>query len=101
MSTCSLTENIYVGQSYFDIRLDTKMDLTGASDFKILYFKKDGTEGAWNAQRDGTEVVYEVQPGDIDQAGPMVLQAYAVKDGRAIKGAEVHIHIDQGIKNPS
>ncbi len=71
-----IKDEIFVGQSLFNIRLDTKRDLTGISVAKIQYIKPDKSVGEWDAEIEGTEVVYEVQVDDIDQHGPWDFRSY-------------------------
>lgn len=82
-----MSQNVFKGQSYLDIYLDTKIDISGASEVRVLYEKPDGTSGNWVAVVDDTtKVKYAVQPGDIDQDGTWKFQAYALIAGRVALG---------------
>jgi len=86
-----MSKNVFKLQSYLDIYLDTKIDLSGASEVQVLYEKPDGTTGSWRAEVDDTtKVKYEGQEGDIDQSGPWKLQAYALIADRVALGNIVH-----------
>lgn len=90
MATCiPVKESVFVGQSLFEIRLDTKRDLTGISIAKIQYIKPDKSVGAWDATIEGTELVYQVQTNDIDQVGPWDFRAY-IEDVTGRKGYGVY-----------
>lgn len=86
-------EEIFVGQSFFNIRLDTNRDTTGVIDQKIQYMKPDNTLGEWQGTLDGTEVVYEVQPGDIDMEGDWWIRAYILSGLREGYGSYVKMFV--------
>lgn len=79
--------SVYKTQSYIDVRLDTAIDLTGATVTRVLYKKPSGEKGFWAATVDGQDLVYAVQVGDIDEAGIWSFQSYAEIDGRVALGA--------------
>lgn len=81
MSQC-LEEILYQTQSYFTIKLDTKIDLTTADVKQIIYRKPNLTKGYWEATADGTVLEYDVQPDDIDMCGKWKFQSYIEVDGR-------------------
>ena len=63
---------IYQGQASLTMKVYTGCVLSGAEVVLIKYRKPDGSEGAFIASvMDETEGVltYDVQPGDLDQAG--------------------------------
>lgn len=64
-------------QSLLSIVLETKYaDLASAAVTKILYEKPKGQKGEWTAGVAGTTLIYDLQNGDIDQAGQWKFQAY-------------------------
>lgn len=68
---------VFTGQSLLAIRLDTKYSgLASADVTQILYTKPNGDKGRWDAVVSGTKIVYNVQAGDIDQAGDWKVEAY-------------------------
>jgi hypothetical protein len=74
---------LFKGQSLFTITLDTGYNnLAGAEVKKILYQKPDGTKGEWEATASGTQLIYDVEPGDIDSVGTWQLQAYIEVGGK-------------------
>jgi len=90
---------VFKGQSLLEIRLDTKYSLSGASNFKILYVKPDGTKGEWTGNVSGTEIVYQVAANDIDMPGNWQVQAYFEKDGRKAYGTIRTIQFTENLKS--
>jgi hypothetical protein len=74
---------IYENQSLLRLEMDTEVSLTGATVMRILYKKPDGTQGFWPVTlTSGTKLLYNVQDGDIDQAGTWQFQSYVEIDGQ-------------------
>jgi hypothetical protein len=73
---------IYVNQSYVTIELDTEIDLSAGSAPKIKYKKPSGVTGEWTATVVSTRLTYELQDGDINQAGTWRLQGEITIDSR-------------------
>lgn len=73
---------VYVGQSSFQLKLTTGVDITGAKTVQIKYRKPDGsTTGAWTAvvESAATGVIYyDFAEGDLDQQGTWTVWAYIV-----------------------
>ncbi|MEE4258948.1 MAG: hypothetical protein V2I62_04255 [Bacteroidales bacterium] len=82
---------IYVGQSALRFTLDTKIDLSAASNTKIYYRKPDGTEGSWAATVTETNKLYYDVADEtiIDIAGEWRLWAYAEFDSGVVYGEAV------------
>lgn len=78
--------SLFKDQTNATLRLDTKIDLTGATYAGIDYRKPGGTTGSWEGAAEGTVVVYEVQAGDLSEVGEWQLQAKTVIDGKTAKG---------------
>lgn len=79
--------SIHEGQSYFDIVLETSLDLSGASAVSIDYRKPSGAEGTWvGAVQNTTQIIYQVANSDIDERGRWYLQAKATIAGRTAYG---------------
>ena len=70
--------DFFVNQTILRLRLNTRFNLTGATNPRILYIKPDGvTEGFFPATiQDGTFLVYNISNGDIDVSGKWTFQAY-------------------------
>ncbi len=77
---------VFKGQTSLVISLDTGLDMTGASESKILYKKPNGVLGEWPATVTTTILSRQVQNNDIDMAGTWSFQAYAVLSGKKYYG---------------
>jgi len=74
--------NLYPGSSGVRLKLYTGIDLTGATTLQMIVKKPDDTEVTWTATIDGTDskyMVYEIQPGDLDQSGEYLVRSYIQK----------------------
>lgn len=90
--------NIYTGQTLLTIKLETDLDVSLASEKKILYTKPDGTKGSWTATIDGTTAIkYDVLTNDISLSGIWKLQAYVVIAGKIGYGDVVDMTIQKNI----
>lgn len=89
--------SIFRTQSLFSVVAKTYYDdLASAEVTRILYKKPGGTEGYWEATVSGTDLVYNVQNGDIDVVGQWTFQAYIEVGGLKGFGSE----FTQQIKKP-
>jgi len=71
------SNKIYVGDVGTEILVDCVEDISQATKTELRVLKPDKTEVVWLAVIEGaTKLKYIVQPGDIDQAGLWVVQAY-------------------------
>ena len=89
-------EYIYVGQESLLMKLNTNIDLSGASSVKIKYRKPDATEGSWTGTVSGTYVTkaFIADEGELDTAGNWVFWSWAtMADGRTIPGKPVEYYI--------
>lgn len=85
---------VYNGQSKLKIRLDSKVDVSGATTKRIKYSKPGGTTGYFNAsvEADNQTIYYAFQDGDIDESGVWTFWPYVVfSDGRDAPGESVEI----------
>ena len=73
---------IYINQGYITIELETGVSLSGASGQVIKYRKPSGTTGEWTGVISGTKLTYEVQEGDLNQAGTWRLYGEMTIDSR-------------------
>jgi hypothetical protein len=83
-----MNEEYFINQ-IIEIRLDTEIDLTGATLPKILYTKPTGVNGFWTATIQGTELVHTTNATDIDIPGTWRLQSFVTKNGGSEFGAIV------------
>ena len=89
---------VYKNQSYLTIYLDTNVDLTTATSMEILYKKPDGTTGEWDGSADDTtKIKYDVQDGDLDQAGQWYFQAKFILNGETAYGAKTYYTFDPNL----
>lgn len=68
---------VYLNQSLLTLELETGVDLSTASSVRINYRKPSGTTGYWSATGTGTKATYNVQVGDLNEAGTWRLQVEA------------------------
>jgi hypothetical protein len=73
---------IRVDQDDLTITLSTGKDVSTATASFINYKKPNGYKGQWTATVSGTNIVYEVQDGDLNQAGTWRLQGEVVVAGK-------------------
>jgi len=71
-----MTGKHYIGETGTEILLDTKTDITAATDTRIKCKKPGGTIVEWAAAvKDTTKLSYITSSGDFDQAGVYRVQA--------------------------
>lgn len=87
--------SIFQAQGYITLKLETNLDVSSASDTRILYKKPDGSRGYWTADsiENDTILVYDMTNEDLDQAGVWTFQAFATLDGRNAYGEYVQKEI--------
>lgn len=79
---------LFKEQSLLELSAPTGLDdLNMASVTEIHYRKPSGAKGAWTATIDGTNLIYDLQNGDIDEPGKWIFQAYVVNGGLKGYGA--------------
>lgn len=78
--------SVFTKQTYLKISIDTGLDLSTATETKILYMTPKKKKGSWVADVNGTVLEYEVQDDDIIIPGVWQLQAYVVIDGQKAYG---------------
>lgn len=64
------------------ISIDLGINLSTATDVKILYKKPSGKYGSWGATTSGTKVLYSATNGEIDEPGLWQFEARADVDGK-------------------
>jgi hypothetical protein len=72
---------IFKNQSELTIRLLLDVDITGASVVQIQYRKPGGTIGAWTATVESAIegiIYYDIQAGDLDEAGVWTFWSYVI-----------------------
>ncbi len=73
---------LFKEQSLLELTAPTGLgDLNTASVTQIRYRKPSGARGAWDATVDGMNLIYDMQNGDIDEAGKWMFHAYVVNGG--------------------
>jgi hypothetical protein len=79
---------LYKGQDY-RITLNTGVDLTIASETKVLYKKPGGGNGEWVSSVVTVSMYYDVTAADNDEDGVWQFQAYAEISGKIYFGSIV------------
>ena len=72
---------IYKNQDLLTLTLETGVTVSGASSALVLYKKPSGTTGSWTGTTSGTKVLYDVQPGDLDESGVWKIQPKVIIAG--------------------
>jgi hypothetical protein len=70
---------LFTGQSLITIKLDTGIDVSGATMKRMLYKKPSGVKGYFPVTSvEGTTklVVSNLSPADLNEQGPWEMQAY-------------------------
>lgn len=82
------------------LTLKTRQDLSTATKVSVLYVKPDQTKGEWVASvaANNTDIEYQTEDGDIDQAGNWTVQAYAEVTGGKWFGDIDTLKISDNIK---
>lgn len=83
--------SVFKKQSLLTLKLETNYDDLAAATVKRILFKRpDGTEGFWNADQEGTLLVYNLQNGDINKEGNWQFQTYIEVGGKNAPGTIVN-----------
>ncbi len=90
---------IFKDQTNLTISLDTGLDLTGASETKILAKRPNGSKKEFAATPTGSVLSYQLADGDIDRAGIWKFQAYVVKGGKKSFGKIIEKVFLENLKN--
>ena len=67
--------NLYITQGKITLLLDTGIDLSDATNLKILYKTPEGRTGHFNAATDGDSLSYQLSNTDITVTGEWLFQA--------------------------
>lgn len=67
---------VFKNQGYLTITAETGLDLTSATNPRILYKNPNGTTGHFVATKSGTQLVYQCSDTDLDIAGEWQFQAF-------------------------
>jgi hypothetical protein len=78
--------SLFAKQKKLKIWADSKIDLTAATNPKIIFIDPDGQKAYWPGVIEGTLVTYEIQTTDNILVGIYNVQAYAEIDGKTIYG---------------
>jgi len=91
------TNWIFVGQEALQLRLDTKLDLTGASDLKIKFKRPDGSAGEWGGTLYSTTFIQKSFINDADELNGAGIWTFwtcaTMSDGRLIQGKPVQYQV--------
>jgi hypothetical protein len=96
--------SVFHKQTYAPIRYETGIpsaSLATASVKKLLFIKPDKTTGSWDADADGTKLVYEPGDDDLNVIGIYKIQSYVVIDGKVSKGSIRKFQVKAALKTPS
>lgn len=90
---------IFREQSLFVLKLDTAINVTAATEKKILYKKPDGTKGAWAATsiEANTILCYQLNANDIDQVGNWEFQSFVIIGGKDGYGLIVTEYVNENL----
>lgn len=88
---------IFTNQSYLEIEIDTKIDLSAATVTKILYQKPDRTTGSWDASvRNSKYLYYTFTINDtLNQEGDWLIEPYIEVNGKKAPGDIVKITVSK------
>lgn len=87
----------YLNQSNILISLDTGISLASAANTRILYTKPNGLKGYWSGSFSGNSINYQVNNGDLDQAGQWKIQAYCEIGGKKAYGGVVEFEVNKSL----
>lgn len=92
-------EELCIGDWGTEIVLDTKEDISTATEYQIVGTKPDGTTVEWDAViEDTTKVLYVTEEGDIDLAGTWVLRSRVVSPAGHWTGNRAKVKVvDPGV----
>jgi hypothetical protein len=90
---------IYVNQSYLDIKLNMVIDVSAASEKKIVYKKPDGKRGSLTVAsvEDNTILVAPIANNFFDQPGVWEFQGVATISSREAKSKIVQQKVEPSI----
>mgnify|MGYP001250098987 CR=1 FL=1 len=71
-------KNPKVGDTGTIIRVDTLMDLVGATTIELLVTKPDGESVTWPGEANGTEITYKTTTNDLDMAKSYIVRSHVV-----------------------
>lgn len=93
-----MSDAYYTGTAIL-VKLDTKHDMSSATNPEIHWKKPDGTAGEWPATINGDFLEYNTTTSDIDVKGTWAFQAVATVAGNIVKGKIVKQNIHQPLKS--
>jgi len=76
----------YITDGYGSLSIETGIDLTGASNTKILYKTPSGRKGEFSASVSGTELTYQLSDSDIAVSGQWEFQTRVTIGGLTAYG---------------
>jgi hypothetical protein len=94
-----MSSQVFKDQDLLTITLETgNTATTGADSAKIYYVKPSGVKGSWTAVIDETAVKYDIQTGDIDEAGTWQFESEITTGGLSAQGTVTKIKFSTSIK---
>ena len=88
-----IMSKVYINTEGILIKVETGIDLSGATKVSLKVRKPSGTEVEWIGTADGTKITYITQTGDLDEAGLYKIQAYIEKGSLKILGDTDGIYV--------
>ena len=85
--------NLYVGDFGMTFYVETSISLAAAVVTEIQVKKPNGINVIWPATVVGTQMVYTIQLGDLDQSGKYVMQAFAEFYNLQVFGDAVEFYV--------
>lgn len=87
--------SVFITQGYISVDLETSLDLSGASNPKILYKTPGGQRGEWTAVISGTQLTKQLTNADIIYVGKWTFQAHVTIGGLNAYGNKVSLTFDK------
>jgi hypothetical protein len=78
--------SLFAKQKKLKIWADATIDLSAATNPKIIYIDPTGRKGSWPGVIDGTNVTYEIQAADNILVGVYNVQAFTEIGGQPVYG---------------
>ena len=89
---------LFKNQGYVTLSFETGLDLSAATNPKILFKRPDGTKGSFVAAISGSKLTYDMANADLNQApGMWQFQTYFQVNGRDGYGDIVPISVEENL----
>lgn len=88
--------NIFKGQGYLTITLDTGINISTATTTNIKYKKPDGSSGSFTGSLSGTtKITYQCDDSSLDMAGYWDFQSHVVIGGVTAFGNPASVLVEE------